>query len=581
MMRSLFAGVSGLKNHQTRMDVIGNNIANVNTVGFKSSRVTFQDIFSQTLQGASSPTANNGGTNSIQIGMGTGLASVDTIFTNGSYETTGKQTDMAISGSGFFVLVNGDSKIYTRAGAFEFDAEGNYTLPGTGYKVMGWVADSQGVINTNQGPTGIQIPVGSTMPPQVSTTATYKGTLSASKVAAGSEADQLAAAEAKTKIDSANNAVNELLKAIATAKEAAKAFSNDPTDSTGLGANADKAINDVTAKLKATVAAAQAAVDVAPTGTQTETDFTALLDYSKNVSTTIATLGTAVKNLISSNIDNNITDLVDATTGVDTAATALNNAAVKAVTTADKAVEVANGTSSQATVTVNLYDVQGNLYKLSGTFEKIADNTWTFTPSDTVKNDSGITVASISGVASTLVFNPDGSLNKAQSTINAITLDPANGPYSGAGKFTITPDFSTMTQYGAKESAVDVAADGYKAGTLTGVVIDSNGIIQGKFSNGKLKNLGQVAMAAFNNPAGLTKVGESMYESSSNSGEAQIGTAGTGGRGSFQGATLEMSNVDLAQEFSNMIITQRGFQANSKIITASDEMLQELANLKR
>ncbi|QJW48129.1 flagellar hook-basal body complex protein [bacterium BFN5] len=177
MMRSLFSGISGLRNHQTRMDVIGNNIANVNTVGFKSSRVNFQDMLNQTIQGASSGQGNLGGTNPIQVGLGMGLASIDTLFTDGSTQPTGKQTDLAISGSGFFVLSDGMNQIYTRAGNFDFDNQGNYLVPGSGYKVMGW-AGVGGNIDTNQPVTPIKIPVGSSMAAKPSTSITYANNLS-------------------------------------------------------------------------------------------------------------------------------------------------------------------------------------------------------------------------------------------------------------------------------------------------------------------------------------------------------------------------------------------------------------------
>ncbi|WP_378957255.1 flagellar hook-basal body complex protein, partial [Pelosinus sp. sgz500959] len=170
----------GLQNHQTRMDVIGNNIANVNTVGFKASRVKFQDVFSQTMQGATGASGNLGGTNPVQIGMGVGVASIDTIFTDGSLQTTGKSTDLAITGKGFFVLSNGTDEVYTRAGGFDFDTAGNFIVPGTGYKVQGWTADSTGAINTSSTATDIKIPGGTQMPNKLTTGIDYTNNLSAS-----------------------------------------------------------------------------------------------------------------------------------------------------------------------------------------------------------------------------------------------------------------------------------------------------------------------------------------------------------------------------------------------------------------
>lgn len=434
MMRSLFSGVSGLKNHQTRMDVIGNNIANVNTVGFKASRVNFEDVLSQTLQSASSAQGTRGGTNPMQVGLGMSVASIDTLFTDGSTQPTGKATDLAITGQGFFVLSDGTDKIYTRAGNFDFDPQGNL-LASNGYSVMGWMADATGKIDSNQPVGTIKLPVDTPMAAKASTKIIYSGNLSGS-----------------------------------------------------------------------------------------------------------AAVGTKVA------------------------------------------------------TSMDIYDAQGNQYILNATFEKTGANTWTLTPDAaaiTAKDASGatITIGNITTPlpVTTVHFNADGTLDTAGSTINTINITPA-GPYAGAPGFSITPDIAALTQYGSGESpdkstdastAKALDSDGYPEGVLNDKAIDSNGIITGKFSNGRQMVLGQIAMAVFNNPGGLNKVGDNLFVQSNNSGKAQIGTAGTGGRGSFNPGSLEMSNVDLAQEFSNMIITQRGFQANSKIISVSDEMLDTLANLKR
>lgn len=435
MMRSMFAGVSGLKNHQTRMDVIGNNIANVNTVGFKASRVNFQDILSQTLQGASSGQGVRGGTNPVQVGLGMGLASIDTLFTDGSFQPTGKQTDLSIQGSGFFILSDGTNQVYTRAGAFDFDNQGNFLVPGTGYKVMGWKADANGNIDYNKAVEAITVPVAAAMPAKKTETVTYANNLSASITA---------------------------------------------------------------------------------------------------------------------------------------------------------------GNVSQVPVSIDVYDSQGNAYNLGGKFEKTADNTWTFTPDNEIKDANGVTIAKVTDtgtpaddISFTLTFNADGSFDDCtpSHTSGLIKIDPTGltpaSPYAGAGAFTITPKFDSMTQYGGESTAKAVDRDGYAKGTLESKTIDTDGVITGRFSNGQSMALGRVALATFNNPSGLNKVGDNMYTQSNNSGIAQVGPANSGGRGKFNPGSLEMANVDLAQEFSNMIITQRGFQANSKIISVSDEMLQELANLKR
>lgn len=406
MMRSLFAGVSGLRNHQTRMDVIGNNIANVNTVGFKASRVNFQDVLSQTIQGASSGSGNRGGTNPIQVGLGMGLSSIDTLFTDGSSQPTGKPTDLAIQGQGFFILSDGATQVYTRSGNFDFDTNGNYLVPGTGLKVMGWQADKNGNIDTSSTISSIQVPVGKTMPAKASTSITYANNLSG---------------------------------------------------------------------------------------------------------------------------DAKIGDKVPAS--------------------------------------MDVYDSKGNVHTVDGVFENTGVNQWKLTVSTTTPAATA---------SYTLDFNTDGSFKPPATPYTAFSFSPA-----GAATVNITLDLAGLTQHGGESTAKALDQDGYAAGTLDTVSIAPSGVVIGRFTNGKTQNLAQVALAVFNNPAGLNKYGNNMFAKSNNSGEAQVGPSGSGGRGLFIPGSLEMSNVDLAQEFSNMIITQRGFQANSKIITTTDQMLEELANLKR
>ena len=678
MMRALYAGISGLKNHQTRMDVIGNNIANVNTTGFKGSSVTFQDMLSQTVQGASAASGGLGGTNPVQIGMGMGVASINTIFTDGSLQATGKQTDLAISGQGFFVLTDGTNQVYTRAGGFDFDTAGNLLVPGTGYKVMGYKADSTGVISANQSLQAIQIPVGTSMAAKISSTLTYANNLMSSAKAFGTPAQiaaansaltaaQLATAAAATKtaaaaalnptaLDTAAAAAivtgtpadiaaaaavraaiaADLVAAgnLATATTAntnatnAKgALTATPADTTAL-ANVATAYALLTPTAKASVDAKAAlsydstnpifiANDAAATSALIAGDAALITTYN----TTYATLSVNGKAI------NDTTAAVASTTATLATATATKTASAAAITTAAStattpskamtiaaattvataqavadatkdaataatneataiaAVAAANDKSSDALASIDVYDSQGNAYPLSGTFEKTSDNTWSFTPATTIKNAAGAVIANVTTSAPIVIsFNADGSFQQsttaAKITIDQTGLTPAS-PYAGAGAFSITPDFSTMTQYGIVTSVAATGQNGYTSGSLTKTSINTSGIIVGQFDNGQTLNLAQVALANFNNPSGLGKSGESLFVKTTNSGEPQVGTAGTAGRGTFNSGSLEMSNVDLAQQFSDMIVTQRGFQANSKIITTVDTMLEELVNLKR
>lgn len=470
-MRSLFSGVSGLKNHQTRMDVIGNNIANVNTTGFKGSRVTFQDILSQTVTAASSAQGDLGGINAKQIGLGMGVASIDTNTADGSVQSTGYNTDLCISGNGYFVLGDGDTSYYTRNGAFSFDSSGNYVNSG-GLKVQGWMADSTGTISSTGEVTDISVPVGQTMAATATTTATYTKNLTA-----------------------------------------------DGTTTTTY---------------------TTAALTTAGLGLSSSSTGNALTDY--NAITSLASGGTY-------------------TLTSDTTKSVSYDGTTYTVTT--------NGET--AVSSFSAYDSLGVKHTITGTFTKstTADNTWSFSAGSTT--DTGY---AISGTISDIVFGTDGKVTSG-GTGSTITFTP-----DGAAAVSIALDFSSLTQYSG-DTTVTVDKDGNAAGSLSSVSIDSTGTIVGTFSNGLKQDLAQVALATFNNPGGLTKSGTSLYSVSNNSGDAQISTAGTGGAGTLTPSSLEMSNVDLSEEFSNMIITQRGFQANSKIITTSDEMLETLVGLKR
>ncbi|MDF2635347.1 MAG: flagellar hook protein FlgE [Pelosinus sp.] len=560
MMRSLYSAISGLRNHQTRMDVIGNNIANVNTTGFKQSRVTFQDTLSQTLQGASSASGNQGGTNPMQVGLGMALASIDTIFTDGSFSPTGKSTDLGISGDGFFILSNGQSQMYTRNGAFDFDTLGNFVMPGSGYKVMGWKADANGVIDTTQPTTDIQIPVGKTMPAKASTKITYGGNLLADATIRGTTAQ--AVTDATTAVTNAGLLVT----------AAANAITAAGADAAWLAAATAAQTAATTAQTDAV--AAQTAANAYAAGTGTAEAALAAANTAANSAAAAVTASQALAAVPTASAD-------PTTTAVTATATALNTAATATVA----AVKSASDTSSQTSASIEVYDAQGNAYKVSGTFEKTAANTWNFTPASTITNTNGVLVGNVTGGTATITFNADGTYNTVANTPLVITPPPAS-PYAGATPTTINLDFASMTQYGGGGSTtatsdVTVDRDGYTKGTLESKTVSSTGVISGRFSNGESQALAQVALASFNNPGGLEKYGESLYVKSNNSGEPRVGTSGTGGRGKFSPGTLEMSNVDLATEFSNMIVTQRGFQANSKVITTTDTMLEELVNLKR
>lgn len=461
MMRSMYSGVSGLKNHQTRMDVIGNNIANVNTTGYKKSRVVFKDALYQTIRGASLPTDARGGTNPMGIGLGMTIASIDQIHTPSPTTITNKTTDMAIDGNGYFVVNDGGQNYYSRAGAFDFDTLGNLVSTSNGYRVMGWMADTDGSIDTVQATQPIDISSFKTTSPQATENAFFSGnldsTLSIPQIS-GVDIDP-------TQADQHPGADESVI------------FSKTVYDSLGN-------------ELKLYFRFFKHEVDSGPP---------ALSNWACDIST-------------EPDFEN-----MDSYTAADFEAVDL----------------AAGGTPGGGTRMVRAYNLQ---------------------------------------------FNEEGAVNDADLASLTLTLDRSD---VGADDVTIDFDFSEMTQYNTDSTALLDYQDGYPMGNLLSFNIGIDGTIQGVYDNGKVMNLARVAVANFQNPAGLIQVGSSLFQESNNSGDAVIGAPGDQGMGAIIPGSLEMSNVDLSEEFTDMIVTQRGFQANSRVITTSDEMLQELVNLKR
>ena len=390
MLRSLYSGISGLRSHQTMLDVTGNNIANVNTAGFKSSTTQFQDTLSQMTQGAGGPQTGIGGTNPAQVGLGVQVAGISTNFAQGSAQATGKATDLMISGDGFFVTRLGNDTVYTRAGAFDFDADGRL-VSADGKIVQGYSA-TNGVVNDGGAVGDIMLPLNGAAP-------------------------------------------------------------------------------------------------------------------------------------------------ATATTGANVAGNLPSETAVGETLTRDSKV----------------YDAFGTERTLTLSFTRTAGG-WNVTGTD-----------GVGAPGSTALTFTDGAQN-------------------GAGSLTvggITVDLSKVTGFAALNTVAVTDQNGREAGTLKGFSLSKDGTLVGQFSNGESLAVGRIALATFANPGGLEKSGSSGYRATANSGNAALGVPGSPGVGSLASGTLEMSNVDLSQEFTNLIVAQRGFQANARIITTSDEVLQELTNLKR
>ncbi|MCD4786570.1 MAG: flagellar hook protein FlgE [Candidatus Eremiobacteraeota bacterium] len=415
MSIALFNAITGLTNFQRVLDVVGNNISNMQTPGYKRSSVSFKELLSQTLKGASSPSGGRGGTNPFQIGLGSSLGGISTQYTQGILQTTGRATDLAITGSGFFIVKSDASTGYTRNGCLSIDVNGNL-VDGNGYKVQGWLAQN-GEIDSSGGLQNIEIPIGEA--------------------------------------------------SIATA--------------------------------------------------------TQNISYTGNLDATQETYAAGPP--------------------------------------------VVGGVYLTESV---VYDSLGKEHKLTLEFKKTGDSAWSF-DAQIDDEDAG---------SGNVAFLTDGSLDVEGSDENPLVEYDVG---EGAEELSIALDFSDMTQL-ATPGQYSVAAknqDGFETGTLQSFIVDNSGKIVGSFSNGFTRTVGQIALADFLNPEGLEKTDSGILKETANSGAAQVGIAGSGSRGSLTSGALELSNVDLSSEFTNMIIAQRAFQANSRVVTVMDKILEEMANLKR
>ena len=653
MMRSLFSGVSGLKAHQTRMDVIGNNIANINTIGFKSSRTTFSDMLSQVQRSASAPTEGRGGVNPRQIGLGVDLESIDLIFTDSSPQQTGKNTDLALSGNGLFVLKDGNQSFYTRNGAFMFDEQGYYVMPGNGLRVQGWNA-ADGVINTNGAATDIIVEVGKTMEATATDAINYNGNLNKqeptivkiSYITAPDVDPATAFAAVGTGTTDNPTSINvdgvNVIAATITFSDG-----SDPLHVTSGYYEVGRTVpvttlaeiydsqggrHEVTVLIDkdSTTADADANTEALETATTTASFYTDgdNIEHRLTVLSATDTIYedtngnyypasevTATAWVLTS--DNTQAVLQD-TTGyyymdannnrVDVAASDVTVSAGTVVTdsttdpvTTENVTLVADPTTvgkytdnngdthyvalTDASVdTRNVYDNRWRMYLAPQVGQKgpaaaAAGETYSNEVTNTESDGSTITATMNGGTTATyLYFDSNGKfITNGRSQDASIDFTYGNG--NGAGDNTAAIDLTRMTQYANSTTSFPVT-NGNAAGILQSIAIDGNGIISGTYTNGLVRAEAQIAVAQFNNASGLTKVGTTIYQESNNSGLANVKTISDFGL-SVVASALEMSNVDLATEFSDMIITQRGFQANSKMTTVSYEMLETLVNMKR
>ncbi len=648
MMASLYAGVSGLKNHQVKMNVIGNNIANINTVGFKASRVNFQEALVQTFKGAGRPSAVTGGTNPVQLGLGMEVASIDTLFQQGGLETTGQILDLAIQGSGFFILGDAnDNRFYTRAGAFGLDSDATLVDPATGLYVLGKMADSDGNIPSLATTGKITLPFGQQDPAQATTQIDIASNLDASAsdsraslidaggsnvlLASGTTIDGVGGTHriAITGAQATNDSFTGALTGLSGGQTLGSLGVTDFTDFTitidggrtesVAGLNADTTVEEFVSALDQ-LAGISAELD--PSGAITISRDRAGDHSSYNFTTSGSTVGGVLDVLLLggaaagtqvasaggtdttlSAIDtftpdegsgaaagpftNQLGLVIDEQTGLVTGLSGLGdggveitagNAGISATAGNDLVIDTAPTTH---TASITTYDSQGGKHTLSIEFFKSAvPNRWEWNIS-TLGNET--VQAGGSGYAQ---FNADGSLNTF--AYNGGNESVLINPNNGAENMEINIDAGTafgydgLTQFASgSHTAAIVRQDGYGVGLLEKIAIDKAGNISGIFSNGVTRVLAQVVMADFFNQSGLRKAGKSQFQESANSGNAVEGVAGETISGQIFSGALETSSVDIAQEFTSMITAQRGFQANARVITTSDNMLDELVNIKR
>jgi flagellar hook protein FlgE len=502
MLRSLFAGVSGLRNHQVRMDVIGNNIANVNTVAFKSGRVTFKEGFAQLLAGASRPPGDQGGINPIQVGLGMQIGSIDQLYTQGNIETTGQTTDLAIQGDSLFVVRKGNQSYYTRSGNFQLDADGKLVSPTNGFVVQGRMYENG---QLKDGIQDIKLPFGQKVSAKPTTEMTMGGNLNASAPTFVGTFDDAGRADPQN----------------------AKAWTE-----TTLGVFDSQGTKwDVKIQYWKTGPNTWN-WQVDPMVSAAEVDYVVAGNY-------------ALPSDPATGLPNGY-EIVDENVEVTSpSGTPYNNPADYTIVGGEVVFGASIPAGSQVKIRYHMRPDSPGAGVNSGTFSFDSAGT-IIPPADMPSID----------------FAVPGAL--------PVKVDLKVG--SGV---------NGLTQFATASTAVLRDQNGYTAGQLQNFSIDRTGMVTGFFTNGTTTPLGQIVLADFNNPSGLLRVGDNMYQESANSGGAVLGFALEGSQSQMTSGALEMSNVDLAQEFTNMIIAQRGFQANSKVVTTSDEMLQELMGLKR
>lgn len=554
MANALLTGISGLRGHQKMLEVIGNNLANVNTIGFKTSRILFSDlVYETTRNGTSGDSQVLGSINPVQIGTGAQVAQIDHKFTQGNLEQSGEELDMAIAGEGFFVVGGAGSTYYTRAGAFTLTESGVLVDSATGFAVqrIGTVGEPNGVDPAFQtaGDDRVLIPKGASIPGSATTAITLSGNLPASSRGPVAQTVQTstpflaggAAATAATTLNALDSNTTDYIV-------------GDSIIITGNDQDGTPITTNFAVTPTSTVGDLLAAVSTA------YPQSTATLDASGNIQIQSNTTGPSQLNVQLNDAPGNTgnSDFID-----------------------HNFIDTAVGQDAESfSKSVEVIDERGLTHTLNYTLTKEADTTWTLTA--TLPPSDGTVV---DGVISGIEFGGDGSFRQVTGTglgDENLTFQFSNG----TAPLTVTVDLGTsgqfdgLTEVGAAES-IETAANGFEPSTLTSVQVDADATLFGVTSTGRRFALAQMAIATFGNPDGLKSAGNNFYEGSLASGQPNVGTALSGGRGSIVSQQLEGSNVDLTAEFTRLIIAQRGFSANARTITVTDEVLEELTNLIR
>ena len=555
MSNALSAAVSGLKAHQTMLDVAGNNLANVNTTGYKSSSVTFAELLSQNMRGAAGPTGSLGGTNPLQVGSGVDVAGIARNQMQGNLVSTGQDLDVAIDGAGYFVLSNGQQSVYTRAGSFAIDAHNTMVDPATGFKVL--QADNS----------TIQIPWGTSMPASATTEVMMNGNLRSSADSNQATYNRIVSNAAFTTSGGANAANETTL------------LSN--LDQWEGGFHEDGSIllsgirEDGTTFENAAISwgAATTMDDILSQISGLYNNSSATLDSSGRIVLTGLDRGYSEAQI----------------TGMSYASGAAESLSLP---TYFNYSTIGGNDSKNFSITV--FDSMGQEHVMTGNFVKTDEpNTWDLVitsisgetrpswDSYDILNDSSLN-RRIRGIE----FNPDGSFrglsSPGQSTTFSVRYDNNETPQEITLDLGTEGEFNGLTQFsGQSSTAGALTQDGYGSGSLSSVDIDQSGMVIGMFTNGVKNDIAQLQLATFSNPNGLQSVGNGYFSPTANSGEAMATTPGTGGAGTIRGQSLEGSNVDMATEFVTLMQAQNGYQANSRTIRVATDILRELTNLIR